>query len=108
MTARERVMARMKQKELEKDPPPPKEPNLLKVEHDDWVLCANFNPNGEWLCTGSRDKCVRMFDIEHVEELCKIKHGNWVQSVNFSHDGRLLCSACEDGHARIYDIRIQQ
>jgi hypothetical protein len=53
--------------------PPPARRSVIH-SHKNTVLCCDWNVNGNWLATGSRDFLVKLFDIRTMREF-KTLHG---------------------------------
>ncbi len=63
-------------------------------QHPSEVFSARFAPHGKWIATGSRDGCIRIWDLESRQLLHELKkHTSCVNQVRFSADGCLLASA---------------
>jgi len=71
--------------------------------HTDTVWCMEFNASGEWLCSGSTDKTVRIWDTTTGEQLgCIYGHADAVRSVIFVHE-HVIASASDDHTVRLWD-----
>ena len=72
--------------------------------HDGEVLCVAFFPDGRRIVSGSTDKTVRVWDVDHGTELVRLRgHLDIVNSVAISPDGRLIASGSADCKVRIWD-----
>ena len=55
--------------------------------------------------SGSRDKTLRIWDVQSGQEVCKLEgHSSVVRSVSFSPDGRQVVSGSSDKTVRIWDV----
>jgi len=83
--------------------------------HTDGVGSVSFNPDGKILASasgnhfsmfsGSRDKMVRLWDVNNGREIKTLKgHTNWISSVIFSPDGKILASASGDGTIILWNL----
>jgi eukaryotic-like serine/threonine-protein kinase len=76
----------------------------LSLKHENWVVSAQFSPDGKRIATGSSDGTARVWDAQTGQPLTKpLKHGDVVNSVQFSPDGARIVTASSDGAARIWD-----
>ncbi|ETO16768.1 G-protein beta WD-40 repeats containing protein [Reticulomyxa filosa] len=96
--------------------------------HTDIVWCVDFSPlqsnsNGNsnigdiggigyTICSGSRDKTIRFWDVLTVKELIVLKHEGYVTSVKYPRDRsgftgseNIICSGSYDKTVRLWDIR---
>lgn len=66
--------------------------------HTNYVMCANFNPLGTLVATGSFDHSVRIWDTEKGSCLYRLSaHSDTVVSAHFNGDGTQLVTAGFDG-----------
>ncbi len=72
--------------------------------HADWVLQVAWSPDGRRLASASRDRTVRIWDVDNGSELAVLRgHDDPVYGVAWSPDGRWLASASRDRTVRIWD-----
>lgn len=78
--------------------------------HDDWVMSAQFSPDGSRVVTASKDGTVRIWLLrpggqqpEH-----QFAHRQTVYDAAFSPDGAQVVSSSEDGYARIWFLNGSQ
>jgi WD40 repeat protein len=69
------------------------------------IKSIDFSVDGKYLAFGSKDKSIKIFDVEY-RECIKILNGhiNSVNSVSYSADGNFLASAGLDRTVKIWDI----
>ncbi|MCI5161573.1 MAG: WD40 repeat domain-containing protein, partial [Candidatus Electrothrix sp. AX5] len=76
---------------------------LLKG-HEDWVFSAALSSNGKTVVSASRDKTVRLWDIESGKELTVLKgHESSVNNAAFSPDGKTIVSASIYNTVRLWN-----
>uniref|UniRef100_A0A6B2LQL2 Uncharacterized protein n=1 Tax=Arcella intermedia TaxID=1963864 RepID=A0A6B2LQL2_9EUKA len=61
----------------------------------DGVTSVAFSPDGRWVCCGSLDRLVWVYDVES---------GNAVYSLTFSPDGRNIVSGSLDKTLKLWDV----
>lgn len=62
--------------------------------------------SGPYLCSGSRDKSIKVWDITTNQCLFNlIGHNNWVRGVLFHPGGRYLLSVSDDKTLRVWELR---
>jgi WD40 repeat protein len=73
------------------------DPVLRVMTHSHTVTSINFSPEGNRIVSGSRDNCVRIWNIASGEQEVKLDgHTLIVTSVAFSVDGTHIASGSED------------
>lgn len=69
--------------------------------HTNTVRSVVFSPDGKYICSGSYDNTVRLWNTETGETVRTLEgHTNWVTSVSFSPDGKYVCSGSYDKTVR--------
>jgi WD40 repeat protein len=72
--------------------------------HTATVAAAVFSPDGKTLASGSRDKTIRLWNVEAGQEIRPLAgHSGWVWSVAFSLDGKSVVSGSYDKTIKIWD-----
>ena len=73
--------------------------------HTDDVMSVVFSPNGKYICSGSVDNTVRLWNVDTGENIRTLKgHTNYVKSVSFCPDGKYICSGSDDKTVRLWEI----
>lgn len=73
--------------------------------HTSIVHSVAFSPDGKQALSGSRDKTVRLWDLETGKEIhCFAGHTGTVLCVAFSRDGKFALSGANDKTVRVWDI----
>jgi dipeptidyl aminopeptidase/acylaminoacyl peptidase len=76
------------------------------AEHEDWVNCVAFTPDGRQLATSSLDGTIRLWEPASGK-LVRVFEGGVrprVLHVAFAPDGRTLISDRPDGSLRVWDV----
>jgi WD40 repeat protein/serine/threonine protein kinase len=82
---------------------------LVTVTQADWVVSAQFSPNGERLVTGSWDYTARVWNARTGSPVTPpLVHRQTIWSVEFSPDGRSVLTASADGTAQVWDAQTGQ
>ena len=72
-----------------------------------YVYSVAFSPDGTTIASGSRDKTVRLWDVETGELRHTFTgHTDGVYSVAFSPDGTTIASGSRDKTVRLWDVEI--
>lgn len=70
--------------------------------HDHTVSTIRFTPMGTHLISGSRDKTIRIWDVQTGYSVKTLQvHNDWVRTIQISNDGETILSAGQDRTARI-------
>jgi WD40 repeat protein/serine/threonine protein kinase/tetratricopeptide (TPR) repeat protein len=72
--------------------------------HDDYVIQANFSPDGRFVVTASDDHTARVWDARTGKPIGEpMRHSAAVSYADFSPDSRSLVTTCRDKTARLWD-----
>lgn len=75
------------------------------TSHNDWVLSAGFNPNGDLLVTGSADHTIRIWQWQTGQCLhCLQGHTDQVVSVSFCGHGEYVISGSADHTVKVWEV----
>ena len=98
-------------------PPPKVDQVLLRFEdapvgevmrlqgHTEGVMSVAFSPDGRFAISGSRDKTIRIWDLNTGEEVRRCEgHRLGIWSVAISGDGRRIASGGNDTTLRLWDF----
>lgn len=75
--------------------------------HTNWVKSAQFSADSRMVASGSDDRTVRIWDVEHEgKEIQKFTdHTGMVNCVKFHPDSTCLASCGTDKKIKIFDCR---
>lgn len=72
--------------------------------HTEAILCVQYSPDGNSLCSGGGDTNVRIWDVQTETPYKTMKgHNNWVLIVSWAPDCNTIASAGVDGTIRLWD-----
>ncbi len=73
--------------------------------HSETVTALALSPDGKTLVTGSRDKSIRVWDLNTTKVIRMLQgHTEEITSLAFSRDGTQLASASKDQNIRIWNL----
>jgi WD40 repeat protein/tetratricopeptide (TPR) repeat protein len=72
------------------------------------VSSVCFSPDSKLLASASRDKTVKLWDLQTGHETQTFQHTDWVNSVRFSPNGKRLASAGDDHTIKVWDVETGQ
>ena len=81
--------------------------NAVNEQTQQQQLQPNQRTNGgPYLCSGSRDKCIKVWDVTTLQCLFNlIGHNNWIRGVIFHPGGKYLLSVSDDKTLRVWELR---
>lgn len=65
---------------------------VLSLEHLDAVLALAFHPHGKWLASLSKDKKLRLWNLETGQVLAAVKLTDTPKHIGFSQEGNLIAA----------------
>ncbi|MDY6940450.1 MAG: AAA family ATPase [Cyanobacteriota bacterium] len=71
--------------------------------HRDSVLAVSFSPDGRTLATASRDKTVKLWNVDGTPISTLEGHTERVNSVGFSPNGKIIASGSDDRTVRLWN-----
>lgn len=78
----------------------------LRLRHGQEIYALSFSPDGKLLATGSRDRTVKIWDLENGHELLTYTgHNLPVRALAFSADGKYIASGGAEQDIRLWDPR---
>merc|ERR1712071_745181 len=73
--------------------------------HTGWVRCVAVDPTNEWFCTGSADRCIKIWDLASGNlKLSLTGHVSTVRALQVSPRHPYLFSAGEDKQVKCWDL----
>lgn len=82
------------------------QPISVVFAHTDVVSGLRFTPDGRYLASSSRDRTVKVWDIEEGKLVHRLtRHEGPVNALDMSSDGLWLASGSTDKTVRIWDVR---
>jgi WD40 repeat protein/serine/threonine protein kinase len=80
-------------------------PLVGELRHTDEILSAEYNPDGHWIVTASRDHTAKIWDSQTARLSHNLAgHNAEVICARFSPDGRRVGTGSADQTARIWDV----
>lgn len=65
--------------------------------------------SGPYLCSGSRDKTIKVWDVTTLQCLFTlIGHNNWIRALQFHPGGKYLLSVSDDKTLRVWDLKTKR
>jgi len=79
-------------------------------EHQDYVRCLAFSPDGSKIITGCDDKFARIYKVEEkgtqeVEPEKSMEHTDWVVGVCYSSNSEMVCTVARNQSVMIHNLR---
>lgn len=70
---------------------------------------ANSRTSGPYLCSGARDKTIKIWDVTTLQCLFTlVGHNNWVRACIFHPGGKYLLSVSDDKTLRVWEIKTKR
>lgn len=74
-------------------------------EHEGYVTCIGFSPDGQSIAAGSEDHTVKLWDTASGDELVTlVGHTGSINGLAFGPDRKWLATSADDGTIRVWDI----
>ncbi|PVU85755.1 hypothetical protein BB559_006835 [Furculomyces boomerangus] len=71
--------------------------------HKDFVLSVAYSPDGNWIVSGSKDRCVKFWDPRNAQTQCMLQgHKNSIISVALSPKKPIFATGSGDCRARVW------
>ena len=78
---------------------------VLWNNHNDWVRCVGFSPDGKWFASGSDDLTLILYDAQTLRKVRTINtDGGWLIHLAFSPDSRRIATLDDSGRMDVWDI----
>ncbi|PVU96526.1 hypothetical protein BB561_001115 [Smittium simulii] len=83
--------------------------NTTLIGHKDFVLSVAYSPDGNWIISGSKDRCVQFWDPVNAQIQCILQgHKNSIISVSLSRKKHIFATGSGDCRARIWSYEPYQ
>jgi WD40 repeat protein len=83
----------------------PKLETVIQKGHELAVVSVTISPDSAYLATGSKDKSIKLWQIENGREVRSfLGHEKTVNDLAFSPDGNFILSAGQDKTARLWNV----
>src|SRR6185312_5601985 len=74
-----------------------------ELNHGDWVTSVAISPDGAWAVSGSRNRIIKIWDLESGKCRKELKgHTSDVKVVAFTPDGKRIVSGSNDASIRVW------
>jgi len=78
---------------------------VLQTGHSSEVLSVAFSPDGKYFISGSKDHCIKLWDVKTVTLIRTFSdHSEKVNAVRFSPYGTFIVSASSDNTIKLWDM----
>jgi WD40 repeat protein len=78
---------------------------VVQKGHSAAVKCVAISPDYKYVATGSRDRSVKIWDLESKRELRSLNGADLsLNSLQFSPDGKWLAAGSFDQYARVWEV----